>query len=124
MKNLSEHFQDIEFACHHCGQTTEMHPKLIELLEELRDSIGGIPLHINSGYRCPTHNYNVGGVKNSQHVLGTAADVAVPMGMTFDDFQWYVSQLPFDGIGLYPHQDFIHVDVRDGGIGSKIYWQG
>ena len=81
-----------------------MHPKLIELLEKLRANVGGVP--------------------NSQHVLGTAADLAVPSGMTFNEFQWYVEQLPFDGIGLYPYQDFIHVDVRDGGIGSKIYWEG
>ena len=122
--NLSEHFSTDEFACHHCGQCGDMHPKLIELLEKLRANMGGVPIHINSGYRCPIHNANVGGVPNSQHVLGTAADLAVPAGMSFDTFQWYVEQLPFDGIGLYPYQDFIHVDVCDGGIGSKIYWEG
>lgn len=122
--NLSEHFSTDEFACHHCGQCGDMHPKLIELLEKLRANMGGVPIHINSGYRCPIHNANVGGVPNSQHVLGTAADLALPAGMSFDTFQWYVEQLPFDGIGLYPYQYFIHVDVRDGGIGSKIYWEG
>ena len=120
---LSDHFAANEFACHCCGQGgTGMNPRLIELLEQLRANIGGLSLHINSGYRCPSHNAEVGGVPNSQHVLGTAADVAVPDGMSFGDFQWYVDQLPFDGIGLYPHQDFCHVDVRHGGVGSHIYW--
>ena len=122
--NLSEHFSTDEFACHHCGQCGNIHPKLVELLEKLRANMGGVPIHINSGYRCPIHNANVGGVPNSQHVLGTAADLAVPAGMNFEKFQWYIEQLPFDGIGLYPYSDFIHVDVRDGGVGSKIYWEG
>ena len=122
---LSEHFAAIEFACHHCGKGGEkMNPRLIELLEKLRSNIGGKPLTINSGYRCPVHNANVGGVKNSQHVLANAADVAVPAGMSFNDFKYYVDQLPFDGIGLYPGSYFMHVDVRNGGIGSKIYWNG
>ena len=119
---FSEHFSKSEFACHHCGQVGNIHPKLIQLLEKLRTNCGK-PLHINSGYRCPVHNANVGGVPNSQHVLGTAADLAIPSGMSFDEFKSYVEQLPFDGIGLYPN-DFIHVDVRDGGNNSKIYWWG
>ena len=122
---LSEHFSESEFACKHCGKGADkISPKLIELLEQLRWNIGGYPLHINSGYRCPTHNANVGGVPNSQHVLGTAADVACPPQLTFGQFKWYVDQLPFDGIGIYENANFIHVDVRNGGVGSKIYWEG
>ena len=113
---LSEHFDKSEFACHHCGQCAIIHPRLIELLEKLRENIGGYPLHINSGYRCPVHNANVGGVPNSQHVLGTAADLAVPPQLTFDQFKHYVTNLPFDWVGLYPYSNFIHVDVRNGGI--------
>ena len=123
---LSEHFAKNEFTCHcGCGQGGDkMHPRLIELLEQLRANIGGIPLNVNSAYRCPSHNAAVGGVRNSQHVQGTAADIARPEGLSFGEFQWYVDQLPFDGIGLYPGDmgDFIHVDVRNGGIGSHIYW--
>lgn len=122
---LSEHFAANEFACHCCGQGGgDMHPRLIELLEQLRANIGGYPLHINSAYRCPSHNAEVGGVPNSQHVLHTAADVARPDELSFDEFAWYVGQLPFDGIGLYPGDmgDFVHTDVRHGGVGSHIYW--
>ena len=113
---LSEHFDKSEFSCHHCGRCINIHPRLIELLEQLRKNIGGHSIHINSGYRCPTHNANVGGVPNSQHVLGTAADLAVPSQLTFDQFKNYVTQLPFDWVGLYPYSNFIHVDVRAGGI--------
>ena len=51
---------------------------LIELvdtvLDPLRESYGH-PIIVTSGYRCPKLNSAVGGVKNSQHVLGQAADI-------------------------------------------------
>lgn len=113
---FSEHFAVSEFVCHCCGKGSDkISPRLIELLEQLRANIGGLPLHINSGYRCPKHNAEVGGVDNSQHVLGTAADVACPDGLSIEQFKWYVQQLPFDWAGVYPDSDFIHVDVRNGG---------
>ena len=113
---LSEHFDASEFVCHCCGRGAEkISPRLIELLEKLRANIGGLPLHINSGYRCPKHNAEVGGVDNSQHVLGTAADVAVPSALNIEQFKWYIQQLPFDWAGVYRQDNFIHVDVRDGG---------
>ena len=45
-----------------------------DLLEPLRSEIGGKIL-IGSGYRDPEHNREVGGVPNSQHILGQAADI-------------------------------------------------
>lgn len=117
---LSTHFDKSEFACHYCGHCTKIHPRLLELLEQLRADIGNVPIHINSGYRCPTHNANVGGVPNSQHVIGTAADLAVPSTMALDEFVEHVKQLPFDWVGIYPYSYFVHVDVRNGGIGTGI----
>jgi len=32
---------------------------------------------ITSGYRCPELNKKVGGVANSQHIVGEAADIAI-----------------------------------------------
>ena len=43
------------------------------LLEPARLEVG--PILINSGYRCETVNRRVGGVPNSQHRLGQAADI-------------------------------------------------
>lgn len=117
---LSKHFDRGEFACHHCGDCIEISPRLLELLEQLRANIGNLPIHINSGYRCPSHNSNIGGVKNSQHLLGTAADLAIPNNLTLQEFLRHVEHLPFDWIGVYPLSYFIHVDVRNGGIGTGI----
>lgn len=33
------------------------------------------PIKVNSGYRCPELNRKVGGVSNSRHLLGKAADI-------------------------------------------------
>lgn len=44
------------------------------VLDSIRNSIG-VPMIINSGYRTKEHNTRVGGVPNSQHLLGSAVDV-------------------------------------------------
>lgn len=44
------------------------------ILEPLRDYLGK-PIIINSAYRSPSVNKAVGGVSNSQHLLGCAADI-------------------------------------------------
>lgn len=74
------------------------------VLQPLRD-IAGVPLHINSGYRCEELNAAVGGVPTSQHVKGEAADVAFPKPielarMAVDNY------LPFDQMIIYP--TFVH----------------
>lgn len=123
---LSKHFDASEFACHCCGRGSDkIAPKLIELLEQLRAKANA-PIHINCAYRCPKHNAEVGGVPNSQHVVGTAADIYIP-ALSFNKAQQLVASLNFDGTGYYPPLYdgglwFIHVDVRNGGIGSNIEW--
>ncbi len=57
------------------------------VLEPLRCRFG--VLRITSGYRCQALNKAVGGVKNSQHLMGEAADIYIPnqeIGMKMLDF--------------------------------------
>lgn len=49
----------------------------VKLLEPLRQHFG-IPIIIESGYRCPSLNRAVGGAANSQHMKGEAADLRIP----------------------------------------------
>ena len=44
------------------------------VLDPLRE-LYGKPVYISSGYRCPRLNKAVGGVVNSQHLRGEAADI-------------------------------------------------
>lgn len=48
--------------------------KLADYLDVIREKVGK-PIIISSGFRCPVLNKAVGGVSNSQHLKGLAADV-------------------------------------------------
>ena len=48
--------------------------RLADYLDGIREKLGK-PILINSGYRSPILNKAVGGVANSQHLKGLAADV-------------------------------------------------
>ena len=69
-------FQIKEFASHDGADEIRIDEELVEKLQIIR-SYFGVPVSINSGYRTPSHNAFVGGVKNSNHVLGKAADIVV-----------------------------------------------
>jgi hypothetical protein len=47
-------------------------------LEQIRFLCGGHPVRINSGFRCPALNSAVGGVSDSAHLFGAAADIVIP----------------------------------------------
>lgn len=48
----------------------------LNVLEPLRAFINR-PITISSGYRCPALNRKVGGVANSRHLYGQAADIRI-----------------------------------------------
>ena len=78
---LSPHFMLKEFL--RLGKYPENIPTMqavanltygsIMLLEPARLIVG--PIIINSGFRCEAVNRKVGGVRNSQHLVGQAADI-------------------------------------------------
>lgn len=117
---IGEYFDDYEFACH-CdrhGVDAEGYPildhvidkRLVDVLDRIRERLG-VPIIVNSGYRCPEHNSEVGGVSDSQHVLGTAADITYD-GVDVDYLAEIAEECGADGIGKYYYQDFVHIDVR------------
>lgn len=52
--------------------------RLAVLLERVRRLLGGTPILVSSGYRCPGLNAAVGGSKTSAHMAGLAADFTAP----------------------------------------------
>lgn len=88
---------------------------LAAVLEQARQILGDVPLHINSGFRSLMVNSQVGGVHSSAHVDGRAADF-VPIGVDLlDAFDLLRStdSLPYDQIILEP--SWIHLGIaRDG----------
>lgn len=75
----SEHFTAAELCCPHCGELPG--PRVVQntlnWLERVREWLGNLPIIVNSCYRCNFHNMNVGGVANSYHRKGWAADIVV-----------------------------------------------
>jgi hypothetical protein len=47
-------------------------------LEDVRHELSDLPVLIDSAYRCPRVNQMVGGVKDSAHIMGLAADIICP----------------------------------------------
>lgn len=110
MEKTLKYFTEKELACKCCGvdKTT---PEFKEKLDELRE-LYGKPLIVNSAYRCPKHNAEVGGVKNSQHLLGIAADIK-DVSKDFRDLAYSL------GWTLIEYKRFTHIDRRENQIRIK-----
>lgn len=114
---LSHNFNSREFECP-CCHNAFLKDALVENLQILRDIIQK-PINILSGYRCPNYNEQVGGVPSSQHIFGKAADIHVKMPLLeLLDTILGIDAFKFGGVGLYPQESFIHVDIR----GAKARW--
>ena len=74
-----QYFKREEFRCKcggkYCnGFPAEPQEQLVKICDQLRKNLG-VPITIVSGLRCPTWNKIQGGVENSQHMYGEAADI-------------------------------------------------
>ena len=111
---ITEHFRLIKCICPCCKRVmvTPQFFRHMELLEKAREILS-FPIYINSGYRCPPHNTDVGGSGTSQH-MKYATDVTVKYGNGFKKrlgaLHKMAKQLGFTGV-IY-HDSFIHLDVR------------
>ncbi|HNR65332.1 MAG TPA: D-Ala-D-Ala carboxypeptidase family metallohydrolase [Atribacterota bacterium] len=85
----------------------------------LRNKIGS-PIVITSGYRCITYNEEVRGVKGSYHLFGMAADIYAPQ-ISLKELLQSAEEIGFSGIGYYPENNFLHLDIRPAG---PARWQG
>ena len=74
------------------------------VLQPLRDA-WGLPLHVNSGYRCPKLNTAVGGAATSQHTKGEAADIKAEPPVKLAQLAYDLG-LPYDQMIIYP--TFVH----------------
>lgn len=97
-----------------------LHPGLVGLLEQIR-AAAGCSIHVTSGYRPPDYNRNVGGEVNSYHMDGVAADIYAS-NLSTSQLHAICERLVGDsgGVGYYPTQGFVHVDVR----GYRARWSG
>lgn len=152
---LSPHFEIRQFLCKQAAG----YPKYVVLSEALVLKLERVvealdraghkvdSLEIMSGYRTPYYNERIGNVRDSQHTMGTAADVFVDRQadgrmddldhdgrVSRDDALWLFGLVDAmdrapgarwrGGLGDYDstaaHGPFVHVDVR----GRLARWRG
>lgn len=119
---MSKYFTEDEMVCHCCGALPPhgIAQELYDLLDDIRTAVG-VPLNVNCAYRCPGHNAEVGGVPNSQHVDGTAADLDAT-GIGVEVLARAAETAGADGVGRYFDDNFVHVDIRSGRVCDTFRW--
>lgn len=119
---LTEHFSLVEMTrseaglrrgipnVPNAGEIANLQRLCETVLEPIR-ALLNVPMHVNSGYRCPAVNAAVGGKGNSAHLDGRACDF-VPMGMSLDHAMGLIqhSGLPFDQL-ILEYGAWIHVSI-------------
>jgi uncharacterized protein YcbK (DUF882 family) len=118
------HISEKELECRcGCGQMIVNIP-LVAGIEAMRARFLR-PVFFLSGNRCQKHNANVGGVGDSQHLHGRAADIY------FEDIDvWSIKKAAqmagFVRIGVYPNSNppFVHVDTGNYYGSEPAEWEG
>ena len=85
--------------------------RLAKLLEQVKSTLGGKAIMVNSAFRSKQVNNAVGSKDSSQHRLGCAADIRVP-GVTPDQVVRAVlaAKLPYDQI-IREFDRWTHISV-------------
>lgn len=122
---LTAHFNVSEFRCK-CGgnHDTLLDPELVNKLEQLYTALNCSKIIVNSGYRCTSHDKNVGGNGCGQHTKGTAADIVCydksGKNISSKIVSCAAQDLGFVGIANIDNTyTATHVDVRSG-----LKWYG
>ena len=112
-------FKKSEFACR-CGQyhtpycdgyPHKIQPLLARIAQRARDHFGQ-PMDVISGLRCQQHNADVGGVHNSQHMYGEAADVRVRNVSQKEALDWFLSQPDVRYAYAIEGSQNVHFDIQ------------
>ncbi|MBF0164457.1 MAG: DUF882 domain-containing protein [Magnetococcales bacterium] len=107
------HFKKAEMQCQcGCGKAA-MDPEFMDRLHRLRLNYGK-PIHVSSGYRCPSHNNAVSHTGDGgPHTTGRAVDIRISGAEAVDLLRKAV-YLGFTGIGVSQqgaHESrFLHLD--------------
>jgi uncharacterized protein YcbK (DUF882 family) len=111
-EKVGQHFKVREFACKDGSQVVFIDSYLVNTLDILRNQVGK-PVYINSGYRTPTRNKEVGGAKYSYHMRGMAADIRVD-GISPKEIANKLNKIVPDECGIIVYENWVHLDVRTG----------
>tara|TARA_R100001443_G_scaffold88007_1_gene94515 strand:- start:1018 stop:1368 length:351 start_codon:yes stop_codon:yes gene_type:complete len=89
------------------GSGKKMKTDFLEMLDFAREE-AEIPFKITSGFRTEEHNKKVGGVENSSHLKGCAADISCTSSSQRSIIIRSLINVGFTRLGIA--NSFIHVD--------------
>ena len=105
-------FRREEFACR-CGQCggypREPEETLVRVADRIRESLDR-PMMVSSGVRCTAHNRAVGGVSNSRHLTGKAADLCAA-GYSSAQLLAEVLKQPEIRYAYTIDESYVHMDI-------------
>lgn len=120
-------FTESEYADRH-GLNNDLPEDLLasalataEMMERIRDVLGGKPIHITSGYRCAAVNTGIGSGMTSDHIKALAVDFKCPeFGTPYAVAKHLSTKLESLGIGQLIHEygRWVHVSLR---LPSKVF---
>ena len=124
MQDLVSHF----LRCHYTGQSTNIHPKLIDVVLRAARRFKVRLAEIVSGYRSPKYNSLLRKkgrevAADSQHPKGDAIDFRL-IGVPTRKLMQFVRTLQLGGVGYYEESRFVHADLRGGRKGHLPFWTG
>ena len=118
MKHFTEKELGIEGA--NAIVKKNMNTLVDKILDHLREKVGAI--RVNSGYRTPAHNKQIGGATNSQHCKGEAVDI-FPLEKDIDEvFSIIIRELKYDQVILEKNNAgarWIHISYNTAGNRQK-----
>ena len=110
----SGYFDSSEFASRDGAKSPygpmNIRPELVCFLNQIREKFGK-SIIVNSGYRSVEHNAAVGGVPNSYHTKGLAADIRPSDPVDLQELYELCDRMDRDG-GVGHYDTFVHVDLR------------
>jgi len=96
-----------------------LHPRLVWALQQIADAFPYKAILLFSGYR-PLAEVNDSSGHKSLHASGRALDIAVHK-IDNEELMRVCSKLRGIGCGFYPHNKFVHIDVRRAEPGDAIW---
>ena len=108
-------FKEVEFACQCHGRYCKGFPRpikkeVVRIAQKTRDYFKS-PVIVTSGLRCETHNAEVGGVWNSQHMYGEACDIVV-RGHSASEVLKFLDRFPEITYKYAINNDAVHYNIK------------
>ena len=125
---LSEHFDMAEFTASDTAARRGIDNTLpdsmlptahatAQMMERVRTDLGGFPIILTSGYRCPALNAAIGSTSTSDHIKAMAVDIRCPaFGCAFDVARYLAGGRRMEELGIgqiiYEFDSWVHISIR------------